>query len=692
MSPPATLLLSLDAAVLDTETTSLDIKRARIIQLGAVLIQKGKIESGAGFQSFVNPGEAIPQASTAIHGITDEAVKNAPNFVAAMPKLLAYLGQRLIIGFAIDFDLAMLKREFSLANRPWRDIRYLDLRDLAMLLAPPLPEISLDTVAAWLGASGGRRHSALGDAQLTADAFLRLVPLLRERGIRTLGEAERAVRQMQPGRAGVTGRDNAIPALSRVDAYPYQHRVGDVMHGPLVTIDPKASIREALRLLTSKRISSVFVRPEGEAGKWAIATERDVLRALDAEPKTALTRPVATIASVPLESVAESDFVYRAIGRMSRKGIRHLGVIDKDGKLCGVVTSRDLLKQRASDAIALTDALGESCRIEELAAVWSQLAQAAHSLLANDADPRDVAAIIAGEVCALTARCAHMAEQELLDAGKPRPTCRYAVLVLGSGGRGESLLALDQDNAIIHDAPEQDQEARNWLEVVAKTINRLLNAVGVPLCKGGVMAGNAPWRLSDKEWRGKIGNWLSKSSPDDILNADIFFDLWPVFGDLELAERLREDAIAGASDSPLFLRMMAHQAGEIETHVGWFGRLKTDEDGRIDLKKGGIMPIFAAARVAALARRIAVRSTPDRLSALRGQEGIAGSSIDGLIEAHKLLMGFILSQQIRDIDRGIPASNRIAPKDLNETEQDQLRWALQHVKLAEDLLSVPSTG
>jgi len=692
MSLPATPLLSLDAAVLDTETTSLDTKRARIIQIGAVLIQKGKILTGEGYQSLVDPGEPIPPASTAIHGITDDAVKNAPSFAAVMPDLHAYLGQRPIIGFAIDFDMAMLKREHALANRPWRDFRYLDLRDLSMLLAPPLPEFSLDTVAAWLGASGGRRHSALGDAQLTADAFLRLIPLLRERGIRTVGEAERAVRQMQPARSAAGMRDGAISVLSRIDAYPYQHRVRDVMNAPVVTIDAQAGIREALRLLIAKRISSVFVRPEGEDGNWAIATERDILRALDAEPEVALMRPIASIASAPLETVADSDFIYRAIGRMSRKGFRHLGIVNSDGELCGVVTSRDLLKQRASDAIALTDALSETCSVEELAAVWSQLALAARSLLASNADPRDVAAIIAAEVCALTARCARIAEQELVSAGRPQPDCRYAVMVLGSGGRGESMLALDQDNAIIHDAPEEDREARDWLEAMAKSMNRLLNAVGVPLCKGGVMAGNAPWRLSNAEWRARVGNWLGKSSPDDILNADIFFDFRPVHGDLELAERLREDAIRGASDTPVFLRMMAHQAGDIEGHVGWFGRLRTDEDGRIDLKKGGIMPIFAAARVAALARRIAVRSTPERLAALRGQEGIAGSSIDGLIEAHKLLMGFILGQQIRDIDRGISAGNRVASKELNETEQDQLRWALQHVKLVEDLLGGPTAG
>lgn len=690
MSHPATPLLAIDAAVIDTETTSLDIKRGRIIQLGALLIERGKIAKDTGFESFVHPGEAIPPASTAIHGITDEAVREAPSFAAAMPALTAYLGQRIIIGFAIDYDIAMLKREHTLANRPWREMRYLDLRDLALLLAPPLPEFSLDTVAAWLGASGGRRHSALGDAQLTADAFLKLIPFLRERGIRTLGEAERAVQQAKPTSMGSASRDSVIPALSRIDAYPYQHRMRDVMHAPPVTIAAQASIREALRLIMAKQISSVFLRPEA-GGTWAIATERDILRALDADPQSALAQPVASIASGPLECVTDSDFVYRAIGRINRMGFRHLGVIDKDGELCGVVTSRDLLKQRASDAIALTDALS-ACNIEELAAVWSQLAQAARSLLESHADPRDVAAIIAGEVCALTARCARMAEQELVDAGKNRPASRYAVMILGSGGRGESMLALDQDNAIIHDAPENDIAARDWLEAMAKAMNRLLNAVGVPFCKGGVMAANAQWRLSDAEWRARIGNWLSKSSPDDILNADIFFDFRPVHGDLELAERLRKDAIAGASNSPLFLRMMAHQAGEIEGHVGWFGRLRTDEDGRIDLKKGGIMPIFAAARVASLARRIEVRSTPERLAALRGQEGIAESSTDNLIEAHKLLMGFILGQQIRDIDRGIPAGNRVAPKELSETQQDQLRWALQHVRLVEDLLGGPTAG
>ena len=77
----------------------------------------------------------------------------------------------------------------------------------------------------------------------------------------------------------------------------------------------------------------------------------------------------------------------------------------------------------------------------------------ARSLLAEEFDGRVVAEIISDELCAVTRRAAVLAEREMQNEGRGRPPCRYAVLVLGSGGRGESLLAVDQDNAIVYDKP-----------------------------------------------------------------------------------------------------------------------------------------------------------------------------------------------------------------------------------------------
>jgi CBS domain-containing protein len=76
-----TPLASLNAIAFDTETTGLDTTRARIIQVGAVKISKGRIDQEQNFQRLVNPGEQIPPASTAIHGIYDEDVVSSEPFV-----------------------------------------------------------------------------------------------------------------------------------------------------------------------------------------------------------------------------------------------------------------------------------------------------------------------------------------------------------------------------------------------------------------------------------------------------------------------------------------------------------------------------------------------------------------------------------------------------------------------------------
>ena len=124
-------------------------------------------------------------------------------------------------------------------------------------------------------------------------------------------------------------------------------------------------------------------------------------------------------------------------------------------------------------------------------------------MIDEDVDPRDIAGIISGEVCSLTARAAEIAEREMAE---PRPAkLRYAVMVLGSAGRGESLLAMDQDNAIIFDG-----EGEVWLAAMAARMNAILDEIGVPLCKGGVMAKMENWRRSGEAWRRQVSGWLSR--------------------------------------------------------------------------------------------------------------------------------------------------------------------------------------
>lgn len=686
-------LRSLSAAVLDTETTSLDVKSARIVELGVVLMIDGRMEREHTFSTYVNPESAIPQSARMIHGISDDMVAAAPAFDAAYKSCLTFTGDALVLGYSLGFDLAVLKAEHERAGLPWKVPRFLDVRDLVRILNPPLPDFSLDKVALWLGIEVKDRHTAVGDAIVTGEMLLAILPRLRAIGIRTLGEAEDACRKrramnddMPTPWQDVMDAPRPTQALARVDSYPYRHRVKDIMSSPPITIDRKASLHQALNMIVARKISSLFVQPASEGGPFGIITERDILRAMFEDPSTALSRPVASAASFPLAAVGADDFLYSAFGRMRRKRYRHLGVVDQAGKLVGALTQRDLLRQRADDAIALTDAMDEAAGVNELAVVWRKLADAARSLVAENVDPRDIAGIISGEVCSLTARAAEIAAAELT---LPKPEgLAYAVMVLGSGGRGESLLAMDQDNAIVFEG-DADGEGAEWLAAMAARMNAILDEVGVPFCKGGVMAKNQAWCKSGTDWRKHVAGWLSRSDPQDILNADIFFDALPIYGDHQLAEALRRDAIAAARQSLGFLKLITLASANPEAPLGWFGRFKLDETGRMDLKRGGIMPIFSSARVLALKHGLEERSTAARLQALRGKADVPTRQIERLLEAHKLILGAILNQQLSDIERGIPPSSLVDPKEMAPSERERLKWALEHVGAVRDLLGDP---
>ena len=99
-----------------------------------------------------------------------------------------------MIGHTIGFDLAVLERECRRAGIAWSTPRRLDVRLLAEIVQPSLPDYSLDTIAAWLGIETRSRHSAYGDAVAALASSRRLCRDLRDWKIRTLAEAERASR------------------------------------------------------------------------------------------------------------------------------------------------------------------------------------------------------------------------------------------------------------------------------------------------------------------------------------------------------------------------------------------------------------------------------------------------------------------------------------------------------------------
>jgi DNA polymerase-3 subunit epsilon/CBS domain-containing protein len=686
-------LIAVDAIVVDLETTGLDTKTARIVEIGAVSLVKGKIDEAGAVSTRVNPGEPIPPEATAIHNIRDADVTNAPAVADGLKQLLALIADRLVIGHSIGFDLAIIRAECQRAGIAYRKPRTLDTRLLGQVANRALPDFSMDMIGEWLGVPIENRHSALGDALATARLFLALAPYLRKRKILTVAEAEAACVRLSDAMeshrlAGWEEPSSPIAAdaerpLARIDSYPYRHLISETMSSPPLMVTAATPILDATRLMAEKRVSSLFLEDDG--GGYGIVTERDVLRAMAEHAGDAMPMPVGEIASRRLQTVPHDVHLYRAVGRMDRLKVRHLGVIDDDEKLVGALSARDLLRLRASGAISLGDAIDEAGDVADLAAAWAHLPAVADALLAEDVDACNIAGVISRELGAATRRAAQFAEKRLAEDGLGPPPVPYAVLILGSGGRGESLLAMDQDNAIIFAQGEPDGPEDQYFARLGEMIADDLNAIGVPYCKGGVMAKKAEWRGSLETWRQRLADWVGRSRPEDLLAVDIFFDLRAVHGDTGLAETLMREAYEQGSKALAFVKLLAAATADFRAPLGLFGRFRTRE-GRVDLKLGGLFQIASSARVLAIRHNIPRRATPDRLAEIRARDLGGDADMTRLIDAHRVILNRILSQQVRDLHAGISPSNRIELKVLSKAETGQLRDALSSLAHIDSLV------
>lgn len=692
-------LAALSCTVLDTETTGLDPATDRVLEIAAVRVTPDGVDPQPPWVTLVDPGVPVPASSQAIHGIGDADVRGAPAFAAILDRLVEFVGDEPLLGYSVGFDLAMLRAEWARAGLAWTPPRCLDVRHLVQIAIPELRAPSLEAAAARLGLACEGRHRALSDARLTALVFRALLAPLRTRGVLTLGQAERASLALSQLRedehragwhvvvAGETVTPDDVADYARVDSFPFRRRAVDVMHGPPCIVEPGLAVREALATMIDERISSVFVaaRDHGAAG---ILTERDLLRQLHERGPAVLDAPCGDLASRPLVTVAADEFLYRALSAMAARGFRHLGVTDRDGRLIGALSARDMLHYRSEGPLMLARSIESADAPARLGELWAGLTVVARGLVAERVDAREIAAIVSRELCALTARACDFALEEMIRDGHGPAPAPYAVLVLGSGGRGESLLAMDQDNALVYDATPGSPSVDGWFERFGRRVPDILNDAGVRHCSGGVMMSNAQWRKPLAAWRETVSEWLAGARPEDILGSDIFFDARPVHGDGRLAREMLAAAASQARAARSFQLALARQSADTGSPFRLIGGLRLEE-GRLDLKRYGLMPLFTTARVLALRHGFDERSTPARLRAAAAL-GVPGSAqVDGLLEAHALFVDLVLRQQLRDLDAGIAPSNRIDPAQLAGARRHELRDALSRVRGVADLLGVP---
>jgi DNA polymerase-3 subunit epsilon len=171
--------------VLDTETTGFDYDNDRILCIGAVVLQNNAIAIPDSFEIYIHQ-DHYDKSSAQIHGILKDWVMDKPSELEALQQFLAFLGDSIIIAHHTIFDITMINQALERNGLPpltnkTLDTAFLYKRTLIMSnLLERKEKYALDDLADKFDISKKDRHTAMGDAYITAIAFLKIVKKLKD--------------------------------------------------------------------------------------------------------------------------------------------------------------------------------------------------------------------------------------------------------------------------------------------------------------------------------------------------------------------------------------------------------------------------------------------------------------------------------------------------------------------------------
>jgi DNA polymerase-3 subunit epsilon len=188
-------LSSLSFTVFDTETTGLNPSEGdEIIQIGAARIVNGKLLRQESFEQLVDPGRPISAASIPIHGITQDMVRGKPRIGEVLPAFHAFAQDTVLVAHNAAFDMKFLQLQEASTGVAFHQ-PVLDTLLLSAVVHPHQESHRLEAIAERFNITVLGRHTALGDAMVTAEVLLRLLPLLQAMGIHTLRQAREAAQE-----------------------------------------------------------------------------------------------------------------------------------------------------------------------------------------------------------------------------------------------------------------------------------------------------------------------------------------------------------------------------------------------------------------------------------------------------------------------------------------------------------------
>jgi CBS domain-containing protein len=449
--------------------------------------------------------------------------------------------------------------------------------------------------------------------------------------------------------------------------------LGALVHRPAVECTPEVSAGEAARLMAEADVSCLLVRLDDGFG---IVTDSDLRLKLVA-PGRPYSTPVRELMTAPARVFAPERLAVDAMIDMLDADIHHMPLVRADGTPVGIVTATDLMYLESRTPFAIRRSIARARTVDEVVAAASHLPQVVVSLMGAGVAATDV-----GRVMALQSDTATMRLIDLAMAARGGSPKAWAWLALGSTARREASLNSDQDNALAYAEDGED----DWFAGVAADVNEGLARCGFGADNAEVLARNRQWRMSEADWKRVFRDCLDQPDRSHLTRAAVAFDFRQVCGGLSIVRPLVEIE-RQAPAHPDFVRRLARTATDFQPPLGFRGKLQLDDDGRFDIKRGGVVPIANLARFHAIRSGITVSSTIGRLQAAAEAGALEPERAAALQEAFELLTRLRLEHQAAEVEAGRPPTNDVAPADLPPLTRGQLRSALRAVADAQRALA-----
>ena len=450
-------------------------------------------------------------------------------------------------------------------------------------------------------------------------------------------------------------------------------RARDMANESVIRVRAEVSIRTVTALILEKQGSIAIVETD-ENPLWGLVTYRTlsesvILKGVDPED------PVELIAVRDVLSVAESTPLFQSLLFMAQHEVHHLPLVDTSGAVSSILSSRDMPQMQGGGVLSLMASIRKTKIARDLRVQRERLVELAQDMHHRGFSPNMVSQFIARSNDAIVARVVELAmEKEVLP-------CPFTFLVFGSEGRDEQTLVVDQDNGIVFDPQGQDpDELRPAFLEFGRKVCETLDFIGYPHCKGGVMASEDGCCRSLEEWTSAFRDWVDSPEPESVLKAQIYFDLKPVLGEHQIAEKLManiHDLILNGGET--FLHRLAIEVIRSPVPLGFFQNiiLSTDREHRekVDLKN--IQNLFVdPLRLLALKHGVDSTNTMERLDQLHENKVLKTPLCEDIRHAYENILHLRLLTQEQSLKEGGEGSNYLKPDSLGDMDQRVLKAVL----------------